>query len=439
MLLFSLPSILFILFKYFICIKDFKTMIIDICINISKINIFYIKIFQWFTYNITTDYEINKELYAFFSQYTNSVPYDECDIDKESIKLLIEDIKKDGDILTINMKPINMGTIALVFEGMLNDKKVVIKVLRKNIHQQLNNFYKEIEIIGNIINFIQYIYIFNYLFLLTDKMNSTILSEIVYDCKEEFALQLDFITEANNIEKFKNDYSECRFIQIPEVYKKYTFNNKNVLVMEYITGQSIIDNTPKENVIYLEIIHKFILSSYFFKKKFHSDLHLGNVFFIKNMENDNNDNDNENHNKIQYKLGIIDFGLVGNIDTVYEQDLLHDILISYSENNPLQLINSILEYLEIINKVKFDEIFRQNIYQLTSDMNIFKPSTSITHYDVIIFIQLLQKHKLKISKRLSFLLLSVVSQSATINKLKENTVDLNLNLLIKNIIDNLLK
>jgi predicted unusual protein kinase regulating ubiquinone biosynthesis (AarF/ABC1/UbiB family) len=432
MIIFCLPYIFWEILKYNIYLSDFKNMIKNICIYISKVNIFYIKIFQWFTYNITKDEEINKDLYTFFSQYTNSVPYQDCDIDYDSIQLLIQNTNTNNDNFTINMKPINTGTIALVFEGYLNDKKIVIKVLRNNIRKQLNNFYNDMENIGNCINFFKKIEFLNYIIPLFSFLNTNILSEIVSDCKEEFLLQLDLINEANNIEKFQSYYNDCKSIKIPHVYKKYTLTNKNVLVMEYITGHKIIENSPQENLIYLEIVHKFILSCYFFKNIFHSDLHLGNVFFIKNEDEDTKE--------FQYKLGIIDFGLVGYLDSVHEQDLLYDVMVSYSENNPLKLINSIFEYLEVINKLKFDDSFREKIYELSKDLNIFKSSSStITHYEIITFIQLLQKNNLKINKRLSFLLLSVVSQCATINKLKENTVNLNLNLLIKKIVDNLLK
>jgi ubiquinone biosynthesis protein len=411
--------------------SDFKKMIKNICKYIARVNIFYIKIFQWFTYNITKDDDINNDLYTFFSQYTNSVPYQDCDIDYESLESLIENSNTNNDKFTINMKPINTGTIALVFEGYLNDKKVVIKVLRNNIRKQLNDFYNDMENIGNFINFFKKIEFLNYILPLLSFFNNNILSEIVSDCKEEFLLQLDLLNEANNIEKFQSYYNDCKFIKIPDVYKKYTLTNKNVLVMEYITGNKITENTSEENLIYLEIIHKFILSCYFFKKIFHSDLHLGNIFFIKN--------ENADTREIQYKLGIIDFGLVGYLDSVFEQDLLYDVMISYSENNPIKLINCIFEYLEVINKLKFDSFFKKKIYDLSKELNIFKSSSStITHYEVVTFIQLLQKNNLKINKRLSFLLLSVVSQSATINKLKENTTNLNLNLLIKKIIDNLL-
>jgi hypothetical protein len=100
----------------------------------------------------------------------------------------------------------------------------------------------------------------------------------------------------------------------------------------------------------------------------------------------------------------------------------------------------LLHFSDLSNTIKkFDTSFKQKIYNLSKDLNIFKSSSStITHYEIVTFIQLLQQNNLKINKRLSFLLLSVVSQSATINKLKENTVNINLNLLIKKIIDNLL-
>ena len=432
MLIYCLPYIFWEILKYNIYLSDFKNMIKNICKYISKVNIFYIKIFQWFTYNITTDEEINKDLYIFFSQYTNSVPYKYNDIDYDSIQLLKENTYNNKENFTINMEPINSGTIALVFEGYLNDKKVVIKLLRNNIRKQLNDFYNEMENIGYLINFLKKIEFLNYIIPLFSFINNNILAEIVSDCKEEFVLQLDLLNEANNIEKFQSYYQDCKFIKIPKVYKKYTLTNNNVLVMEYITGQQITVNSPEENLIYLEIIHKFILSCYFFKKIFHSDLHLGNVFFIKN--------ENEDTKEIQYQLGIIDFGLVGYLDSVHEQNLLYDVMLSYSENNSIKLINSIFEYLEFINKLKFDNYFRQKIYDISKDLNIFKTSSStITHYEIVTFIHILQKNNLKINKRLSFLLLSVVSQSATINKLKENTINLNLNLLIKKIIDNLLK
>jgi predicted unusual protein kinase regulating ubiquinone biosynthesis (AarF/ABC1/UbiB family) len=198
-----------------------------------------------------------------------------------------------------------------------------------------------------------------------------------------------------------------------------------VLLIEYIQVNKISDNSPEYNIIYLEIIHKFIISSYFIKQTFHADLHLGNIFFIKNND--------------QYQLGIIDFGLIGHLDNVCEQDFLYDLLNAYANNDSIKLVDSILDYLQIINNLTFDDLFKSKIYQLTNILDIFQPSASITHYDIFTFIQLLKQNNLKISKRLSFLLLSVVSQSGSINKLKENCLNIDLNLLIKKITDNLIK
>lgn len=430
MILLYIPLIFFEMLKYYIGFSNIKTFVINICVYISKINIFYIKIFQWFTYNLTNDRKTNKELYSFFSQYTNLVPYYDKDIDYNSIQKLIYDIKKDGNNFTINFTPINMGTIALAFEALLNEEKVIVKVLRKNIREQLNNFYKQLEYIRNIIQYIQQSYFIQILikiqiFSFLKNIDNKIISDIIHDCKDEFILQIDLENEANNIELFQKHYKDCKFIKIPNVYKKYTLENPNVIVMEYIKGNKITDNSPEDNLIYIEIIHKFIISSYFIKQIFHADLHLGNIFFIKT----------DSH----HQLGIIDFGLIGTLDSVCEQDFLYELLIAYSNNNTLNLINSILDYLEIINNLTFDDSFKNEIYHITEISHIFEPSATITHYDIFTFIQLLKQYNLKISKRLSFLLLAVVSQSASINKLKENCINLDLNLLIKNITDNLLK
>jgi ubiquinone biosynthesis protein len=434
MLLFCIPSILFEILKYNIYLIDFKNFIMNCCKHIAKVNIFYIKIFQWFTYDINKDPNINKELFVFFSQYTNSVPYKETDIDYISLNKLKQEITTNGDEFYINTIPINMGTIAIVFQGKINNNNVVIKLLRNNIHHQLNIFYKEMEYIGIFLKNIQKIYkwIQYYLIFLPkyNNHNSNNIMNIIYDCKDEFSLQLDLLNEANNIEIFQNDYKNCKYIIIPHVYTQYTKNNPNVLVMEYITGHNINDNTIEENTIYLDIIHKLIFSSYFIKEKFHADLHLGNIFFIK--ENDEN-------NKIQYKLGLIDFGLVGNINSILEQNFIYELFIGYTEHDHLKLIDNILEYLQIVNSITFDEQFKNKIYEETKEINIFQTSSTITHYDIYTFIKLLQSYNVKVTPRLSFLLLAVVSQSASVNKLKDLCGSIDLSILIKNIMDNLLK
>lgn len=434
MLLFCIPSILFEILKYNIYLIDFKNFIMNCCKHVSKVNIFYIKIFQWFTYDINKDQNINKELFVFFSQYTNSVPYKEEDIDYISLNKLKQEITSNGDEFYINIIPINMGTIAIVFEGTINNNKVVIKLLRNNIHNQLNIFYKEMEYIGfcfinikKIYKWIQYFLIFLPKY---DNHNNNNIMNLIYDCKDEFSLQLDLLNEANNLEIFQNDYQNCKYIKIPKVYTEYTTKNPNVLVMEYITGHKITENTIEENTIYLDIIHKLIFSSYFIKEKFHADLHLGNIFFIK----ENNEN-----NEIQYKLGLIDFGLVGNINSILEQNFIYDLFIGYTEHDPMKLINSILEYLQIMNSIIFDDEFKTQIYEETKELKILQPESTITHYDIYTFIKLLQNYHMKVSPRLSFLLLAVVSQSASVNKLKDLCGSIDLSILIKNIMDNLLK
>ena len=150
------------LLKYILNFTDFITTIKNICTNISKINIFYIKVFQWFTYDLTDDKKQNDELYDFFSNFTNNVEYSNNDIDYSIITNLITYVQDEGIEIYVDSKPINSGTIALAFKGRLNNKDIIIKLLRKNILEKINDFYNHMEIIRNILKFLYFINIFNF-------------------------------------------------------------------------------------------------------------------------------------------------------------------------------------------------------------------------------------------------------------------------------------
>jgi ubiquinone biosynthesis protein len=413
------------LLKYSLNFTDFTSTIKNICTNISKINIFYIKIFQWFTYNLTDDKKQNDELYDFFSNFTNNVEYNKNDIDYDVIRDLITYIREEGNEIYVDLKPINSGTIALAFKGRLNNKDIIVKLLRKNILEKINNFYNHMEIIRNILKFLYFINIFN--FNLINDLNEDTFYNIIQDCKNDFSLQTDFLNELNNIKKFRDAYKDCKFIEIPNVYTKYTEYNKNILVMDYIKGHSIKENTSEDNNVYMDIINKFILSGYFLKNILHGDLHLGNIIFMKDINTDNT---------IHYKLGIIDFGLSGTINNILEQNLIYDVLISWPSNDSNLILNGILEYIEKTNSIIIDKDIREKIQKQMYEMSVLN-NKPISHGDIILFLKIIKKYKINIPYRLSFLLLSVASQSGSVNKINENTTNLDLKILVKDITDGL--
>jgi len=427
---FYILPIFWALSKYYLGFKSYKETIQDICVYLSKINIFYVKLFQWFTYDLTNEPDINRELYEFFTTFTNNVEYTKDDIDDKVIETFLSHVRNANHEIELDMTPINSGTVALVFKGTLDKKPVIVKVLRKNIHLGMNDFYNQIQYIQNIISWLKYLHLLPGKYI--DYFENDMFTQLIGDCKDDFLLQTNFVNESKNIEEFYNAYQYCKYIQIPKVYAEYTEQFPEILVMDYIHSSTLNENTNEENEIYLEIIHKFIISSYFVKNTFHGDLHLGNILFIKTSEN------NENI----YKLGIIDFGLVGKLNDVTEQNLIYDLLLCYSENNNKQIINTVITYIEEINQIKLSEENIANIIIMSDSLQIFQSndgdSNTITHHDIILFLKCLKKCNIFIPKRLSFFLLSLASQAGSIHKLKENVKNIDLRLLISQITDSLL-
>ena len=426
--LFCITNICSALIKKYVGIYNTKTTIIQICNQISKINIFYVKVLQWFTFDITDDFKTNKELYTFFSSFTNKVPYKDCDINYKSLDNLITDIKKDGHEIDIDFKPINSGTVALVFKGHLDSRPIVIKVLRNNIHKSIHDVYNQLVVLKTIIKWAKNIFNFSFLSNINDDMFSFLLNY----CKNDLSLQTDFLKEANHIEKFKIAYDSCKYIEIPHVYIKYTLTNSDIIVMDYLEGCPLEENTIKENEIYVDIIHKFIISCYFIHNIYHGDLHLGNIIFMKNKD--------ECKDEDKYKLGIIDFGLMGELNNVLEQNLVYDLLLSYSSNDGNKIMQIILKYLETVNNKKND-----TINDTTKDPEIIKLAKlfsnkesghPISVYEIQTFLRTCEKYKLDIPSDVSMFLLASAAQSGSINKINELAGNINLRVIIKNITDN---
>ena len=74
----------------------------------------------------------NHELQNYFKHFSSNVPYTLCEL-QYSISLLnnaVEYAKSRNEDMVIenDFKPINSGTVALVFKGKLNNTPIVIKI-----------------------------------------------------------------------------------------------------------------------------------------------------------------------------------------------------------------------------------------------------------------------------------------------------------------------
>lgn len=338
--------------------------------HLASMNIFFLKMFQALSTNSKL---LTKQQNDYLIKYTDSVPYNENDIDHDFINDII-DISK-GKIVNIDAsKPIQSGAIALIYEGTIDNKKIVVKVQKKNMK-------------GKIEEAINYMYILGYIiekFSLIPALDPIIL---INENKEIMIKQTDFLNEVNNLKRMKNDCDNVDYIKIPEVYPEYTNKNNNIIVMEYIDGKKLKDLKDEEKDEYALLLAKFSIKSFLFNRFYHSDLHTGNILFLDKQ------------------LGILDFGIMGEL-TKSEQTIFYEVVTSIGDgerdvNKTIDIIiNNLTEQRNKNKKDKhteiLDTVIKQELTHILSSR--LEKSGNINSEDLYEINKILYKYNLQLTR-----------------------------------------
>lgn len=290
-----LSSCVGIYLKYFIIYKcskktpeNYNYMIKNITTKLSEKNIFFIKIFQAFANNNNI---MDKDLFNYFIQYTDKVTYDKTEIDYNGLYDLINIARANGDELIIDgEEPIKSGNIALVYNGSLNGKRIIIKYRRQNIESKFMRSMEELRILINITKHLPYLCDLN-------------INDLFDENYQIMLNQLNFSNEVKNNQIFYDKFKDVGNICIPKVYSYFTDKNPEVIVMDFIEGKRIehIDADDKDE--YSKILSRYNLKCVFYDAIYHADLHSGNVIFIKDKANADTPS--------KLRIGIIDYGIIG--------------------------------------------------------------------------------------------------------------------------------
>lgn len=312
--------------KYKVGWKSKTNMIIDIAKRLASINMMYVKIFQSFATNRTL---LNDELNQFFSKYTDNVEYSSDEYDVEELRHLERVSTHHYPFkqlrISNNYKPIQTGLMSLIFKGTFVDPNadpdpentdghpIVIKYLRKNISQNFNSSMNNLVLFAKLTTYIPY--------LRTLHIESLILQNVV--CLKD---QICFRKEVSNIKEYYNIWKDCDYVKIPVPYPDFTENvDPNIIIMDFIQGIKLSEIDADDNDEFGKLLASFNAKAAFSHSLFHGDLHPGNILFIKEIENDHNtdtiNNVNKLSDKIKYKIGILDFGIIGHL-TREDQELL---------------------------------------------------------------------------------------------------------------------
>ena len=319
--------------KYYILYKcskktteNYNNIIIRISEELADKNIFFTKIFQGIANNANNKL-MNKDLFNYFIKYTDSVKYDENEIDYRGLYNLISIAKNNGDELIIHCdekgEPIKSGVIAIVYKATLNGKHVIIKYRRKNIVEKFENSMSDLELLVNITKKMPYLSNLN-------------IYDIFEENREIMTGQLDFTNEVKNIQDFYNKFKDVKDVCIPYVYSYFTEENPNAIIMDYFEGIRLENVCQDDRDQYSKILSRFNIKSVFYDSMYHADLHSGNIIFIK-------EKDQQGINDI-LKIGVIDYGIIGKL-TREEQNIFFNFFKILVSRNYQKLAKYIVEYL----------------------------------------------------------------------------------------------
>ena len=212
--------------------------------------------------------------------------------------------------------------ISLVYKGIRkgDNKPFIIKMKRKNIEQKLNDAINNLKLFLYLVSYIPIIHKYK-------------ISEVVNKNIEIIRHQTNFNEEVNNINKIRNNCRNLKYVRIPEVYPEATQQYPDFIMMEYIEGKKISEILEEDYYNFSKQVLKFGIVTTIVHGLAHGDLHSGNILFIKDEQDE----------KYKYKIGVIDFGILYEIDNNFKEilfELFTQVLERPSRESAIFILNS---------------------------------------------------------------------------------------------------
>jgi ubiquinone biosynthesis protein len=272
--------------------------------------------------------------------------------------------------LTVDPEPIGTASIGVVYKAQLHDgQRVVVKVRRPKIAKLIMT---DFEILFFIVEKLE-------------KVSADIrflgMSKMISDFFKSTQNELNFLVEAQNCDRLRRNLEvidKDRFLVVPKVYREYS--SQEVLVLEFLDGKPFNQYRSLEEMgpdmgekleKSIELFTHTLLADGFF----HADLHGGNFFVLKDR-----------------RIGIIDFGLMGNLSKRNRANLVAILyaVLTYNFDN---LVYEFLEVAEYESVPDHEELIRDIKDAISPYIGLSVKETNMTEL-VRNLIRTLSKHEL---------------------------------------------
>ncbi|MCL7475088.1 MAG: AarF/UbiB family protein [Methanosarcinales archaeon] len=191
--------------------------------------------------------------------------------------------------------PIASASIGQVYRAVLKGREVAVKIARPDVIDTINLDLMILKDLKRV------------LFGMLGFGKDFDVDGFLDDFKDMLTRELDYKSEALNIERFRENFKGNENVKIPDVFWDYT--RDTVLVMEFIHGTQIqdlrdIDGDTRNRLVTL--ISESYLKQIYLDGFFHADPHGGNIIAL---ENDS--------------IALLDFGAVGVLDSELQWNLFN--------------------------------------------------------------------------------------------------------------------
>ena len=224
------------------------------------------------------------------------------------------------------------------------------------------------------------------------------LIDMYKEISDALFMELDYRTEADFAEIFRENFKNNPDINAPKIYREYT--SEKVLVSDFIDGYRItdIDKMKELGISPLKTLEK-LMDSYFqqfyYDGFFHSDPHPGNIFFLKDGSISFIDFGQARKLDDKMKLSLRE-AVVGvltyNSEKIVESFYLMGIIDKDSKGKLKYLVDEVLNRAptgsaaEIRNMAMDFEFVKDKLITITREMNISFPSGIVLYGRTIAYL-----------------------------------------------------
>lgn len=262
---------------------------------------------------------VNDEYYLELVKLQSNVPTFPA---KEAKKIIADELGSPVSDLfaTFDDVPVGGASMAQVHAAVLKDGTMVaVKVQRPDITKTIE---LDLAILSDLARFVD---------KHVTEMHGLNPVGVVDEFSDTLIKELDFNNEAQNAERFAQQFEGNEWIKVPAVYRDLT--TSKVITMDFLTGYTpddpeVLSRNGIDPIELSEHMTQIIYEQIFDHGFFHGDPHPGNMFVLKGGI-----------------TGLIDFGMMGSFTPAFRSSIAH-LIAGLAEKNHQQVMRSILEMSE---------------------------------------------------------------------------------------------